>query len=136
MSDGSTGSGAVTYAGTGGTIDSTGRYTAGSATGSFRVIARLDSTGPADTSLVTINQTAPTVQALVLTPASVSLEAGAKTKFTAAVKMSDGSTGSGPVTYTGTGDRSTNRATTRPGRRRQFQGDRRGRTGRARTLRP
>ena len=103
MSDGSTGSGAVTYAGTGGTIDSTGRYTAGSATGSFRVIARLDSTGPADTSLVTINQTAPTVQALVLTPASVSLEAGAKTKFTAAVKMSDGSTGSGPVTYTGTG---------------------------------
>lgn len=47
----------VVYAGTGGTIQANGLYTAGAATGSFKVIAKATSANLADTAAVTIEAT-------------------------------------------------------------------------------
>jgi hypothetical protein len=58
-SNGSTAAPAVTYSATGGTISPAGLYTAGSTTGTFRVIARQTSGTLADTSAVTISGSAP-----------------------------------------------------------------------------
>ena len=99
MSDSTTGNVAVSYSATGGSVDSTGTYTAGGTAGTYRVIASVGTTGPADTSTVTI--TSP--KSLVLTPATVSLQPGAKTTFTATVKMSDSTTGNVAVAYSATG---------------------------------
>jgi hypothetical protein len=102
MSDGSTSAVPVTYNVTGGSVSSEGLYTAGQATGTFRVIATA-SGGEADTASVTITAAAPVLQRVVLTPASVSLVSGATQQFAVAGKMTDGTTTPVSVTYAATG---------------------------------
>jgi parallel beta-helix repeat protein len=96
----------VTYSATGGTITSAGGYTAGSAVGSYRVIATQTGGTLADTSAVTItppNPAPPTLVAVVLTPPSVTLLTGATQQFAASGQMSDGSTAAVNVAYSATG---------------------------------
>ena len=104
MSDNSTASVTVTWSATGGTITTGGLYTAGATAGSYRVIAVRQGDTKADTSSVTITAvTAPTLSAVVLTPATVSLATGATQQFSATGRMSDGSTAAVSVTYAATG---------------------------------
>ena len=103
MSDGSTSSVSVNWTETGGTINSSGLYTAGSTPGTFRVIATRQGGTQADTSTVTITAPPPTLSAVVLTPASVTLAAGANQQFSASGRMSDGSTSAVSVTWSATG---------------------------------
>jgi hypothetical protein len=101
LSDGSTTPLPVTWTATGGTVSATGRYTAGSTAGTFRVIAAAAG-GLADTSAITV--TAPTITAIVVTPATASLTGGATKQFTASATLSNGTTQPNPsVTWTGTG---------------------------------
>jgi hypothetical protein len=96
----------VTWTATGGTVNASGLYTAGSTAGtSYRVIAR-GTSGHADTANVTINAPPPppTVTALVLSPSSASLLTAAIQQFTATEQLSNGTsrTASG-VTWSATG---------------------------------
>ncbi len=77
-SDGSTALPPVTYSATGGTISSSGLYTAGSLAGTFMVVATC-ACGVADTSAVAIQTAAPapTVTALRISPKDVSVAASA-----------------------------------------------------------
>jgi hypothetical protein len=99
-SDGTTGPVTVTYSATGGTVSSSGMYKAGSTGGVFRVVAK-SADGLADTATVTVP--AATLQGVVLTPASVSLDAGATYQFAASGSFSDGTSQPVPVTFTATG---------------------------------
>ncbi len=101
-SDGSSKIEPVTYAVTGGSMNASGLYTAGSTAGSYRVVAT-SGTGKADTSSVIVNVSAATLQAVVLTPASATLAAGATQLFSAVGQWSDGSSKVEPVTYSVTG---------------------------------
>ena len=92
MSDGSTVPLSPSFSATGGSMSSSGEYTAGSTAGTYRVIATDTVSGNADTSSVTITAPPATLQAVVLTPTTISLTAGAKQQFSASGKMSDGST--------------------------------------------
>ena len=102
-SDGSTTAPAVSYAATGGTVNANGRYTAGTTAGTFRVIATQQGGSLADTSTVTVTVTPPVLQAVVLTPATASVAAGAQQQFSVAGQWSDGSTTAPAVTYAATG---------------------------------
>ena len=77
MSDGSTAGVSVTWSATGGTVSGAGLYTAGSTAGTFRVIATQQGGTKADTATVTLSAPAPTLTAVELTPASVSLQTAA-----------------------------------------------------------
>jgi len=99
LSDGTPTSVSPTYSATGGTISTTGLYTAGTTAGTFRVIAT--AAGKADTSAVTL--TAPTLSSITLTPGSVSLSAGQGQQFSVSGTLSDGTTTSVSPTYTATG---------------------------------
>ena len=90
---------AVTWTETGGTITRSGLYTAGSTAGTFRVIAVQQGGTKADTASVTITAAAPTLSAVEVTPATVSLATGATQQFTAVGRMSDGSTQAVTVTW-------------------------------------
>jgi hypothetical protein len=105
MSDGATVPVAVTYTATGGTIDASGKYTAGSANGTYRVIATAVTGGKADTSTVNISTgtTGPVLAAVVLNPMDVSLKPGMSTQFAVSGKMSDGATVPVNVTWSATG---------------------------------
>ncbi len=103
MSDGSVSTVAVTWSASGGTVSSNGAYTAGSAAGTYRVIATHQSSALADTSTITIAPPPPTVQKVILTPASVTLSASNTQQFTVTGQMTDGSSVSVPVNYTATG---------------------------------
>ena len=103
MSDGSATSVSVTWSATGGSITTGGRYTAGSTAGTYRVIAVRQGDTKADTSTVTVTASAPTLSAIVLTPATVSLGAGATQQFSAVGRMSDNSTSAVSVTWSATG---------------------------------
>ena len=105
-SDGSTTAPTVTYSATGGTISATGLYTAGSATGRFRVIAVEQGGSLADTSIVMISSSAPpppTLTTLVLSPDTVTLAQAATKQFSVTGTWSDGSTTVPTVTFTATG---------------------------------
>ncbi len=101
MSDGSSTTVNVTYSATGGTVTAAGRYTAGTTPGTYSVFATHQS-GLADTAGVVI-QSPPTLQAIVVTPSSASVAAGATRQFSASGTMSDGSTTPVSVTWTATG---------------------------------
>ena len=103
LSDGSTESVAVTYSATGGTVSTSGLYKAGTTAGTYRIIAVQQGGTKADTANVTITAQAPTLSAIVVTPGTASVAAGATQQFTASGKMSDGSTGAVTVTYAATG---------------------------------
>jgi hypothetical protein len=92
-----------TYTATGGSITPLGVYTAGSTPGTFLVIASDSASGKADTALVTVAPPSPTLQAVVLTPASLTLQAGATQQFGLTGQLSDGSTTPVTVTYSATG---------------------------------
>jgi hypothetical protein len=102
----------VTYSASGGTINDSGLYTAGSVAGAYRVIATSGSR--ADTSTVTLTGTssapapAPTLVQLVLRPASVSLAAGATQQFSVYGRMSNGDSVPAPATFSATGGTVTN----------------------------
>ena len=93
-----------TWTATGGTVSSTGGYTAGSTAGTFRVIAKA-SFGAADTSAVTITSgtSAGTTTQVILTPSSATLTAGGSISFSAYGRTSTGDSVSLPVTYSATG---------------------------------
>lgn len=97
----------VRWSATGGTITSSGVFTAGSKTGTFRVTAQGTTTSYEDEAVVTIagsSGSTPSVSRINLTPASVTLAPNATQQFAATATMSDGSTQSSPsVTYSATG---------------------------------
>jgi hypothetical protein len=108
LSDGSTTSVKVKWTATGGTIDSTGLYTANSNSGTFRVLATNDSSAVADTAAVTVSAQQPSVTAITLSPASVTLAPGGTQRFSASAKLSDGTTDTVDVTFSATGGTITN----------------------------
>jgi hypothetical protein len=86
LTDGSTAQVGVVWAATGGDVDPSGAYTAGSAAGSYRVIATSTSGSLADTSAVTVTAPvstapAPTLASVIVSPASVSLTPGSSKQF-------------------------------------------------------
>lgn len=104
MTDGDTTNASVTWSATGGTITSGGLFTAGQTAGAFRVSARA-ANGVADS--VTVNVavpgTNPTLVAVVVTPATASVAAGATAQFTAAGRLSNGASQPVSVTWSATG---------------------------------
>jgi calcineurin-like phosphoesterase family protein len=92
---------AVTWSAQGGTITSTGLYSAGQTTGTFKVIAKQTSGALADTAKVTI--TAPPIVQLVLVPSSVTLQVGATQQFGAYGRTSAGDSVAMTVTWSATG---------------------------------
>lgn len=72
---------AVAFSATGGTISSSGLYTAGNTAGTYRVVASAD--GLADTAAVTVTAPAPTLASVVVKPASYSLTTGGSRQFAA-----------------------------------------------------
>ena len=103
MSDNSTTSVDVTYSATGGSVSASGLYTAGNTAGTFRVIAVQEGGALADTSVITVSPPAPTLTAIELTPASVTVEGGETQQFSAVGRLSDNSTTSVAVTWSETG---------------------------------
>ncbi|MGH7561479.1 MAG: hypothetical protein ACRENB_10710, partial [Gemmatimonadales bacterium] len=101
-SDGTSSSSGVTYSAQGGTITAAGLYTAGSVSGTYRVIAATAS-GPADTSYVTVVVPTATLTSLSLTPASVILAPGAGQQLAVSGSWSDGGSSVPSVTYSATG---------------------------------
>ena len=101
MSDGSTSQVPVTYSATGGSITSTGLYTAGSTAGTFRAIATSGSF--ADTSRITVVVNAPTVTSVVIAPKTASLMTGGQQQFSATANYSDGSSKAVAAVYSATG---------------------------------
>jgi hypothetical protein len=99
--DGSSQAVTPSYVATGGTVSAAGLYTAGTSAGSYRVIAT--ASGFADTSLVTVTAAAPTLVRVELTPATVSLQAGAIQQFSAIGRRSDGSTQAVTPSWSATG---------------------------------
>ena len=91
----------TSFTATGGSIASTGAYTAGSIAGSYRVVVKQSSTGFADTATVKVSL--PPITSIVLTPASVSLAAGSSQQFSVSGKRSDGSTAAATAAFSATG---------------------------------
>ncbi len=104
-SDGATRSIGVTYSASGGTISSSGLFTAGQLAGSFLVIANC-ACGRADTALVAVSSvTTPPAQLtkLTISPQSVTLQPGASYQFSVSANWSTGATTVPPVTYSYSG---------------------------------
>jgi len=95
----------VTWAATGGTIDASGVYKAGSRGGTYRVVATHTDGAFADTAAVAIDEPvpAPTLARVVLRPASVSLTTGADTQFVAWGRDSNGDSVAISATFSATG---------------------------------
>lgn len=93
----------VTYTATGGTISSTGLFTAGNVAGTFMVIATCACTSPAiaDTALVSV--TMPQLTSLTVSPKTASLNAGATQQFAVSALWNTGATTVPPVTWSATG---------------------------------
>ena len=101
--DGSSSTPQVAWSATGGTVSGTGFYAAGATPGNYRVIAVEQTDSLADTSVVVISLTPPVLQAVILTPATASVAAGAQQQFSVAGQWSDGSTTAPAVSYAATG---------------------------------
>jgi hypothetical protein len=98
----------VTWRATGGSIDDGGGYTAGTAAGTYRVIAQTTDSALADTATVTITDApppppSPTLQRVVLRPGSVSLATGASAQFAAFGRNSLGDSVAIDASYSATG---------------------------------
>lgn len=102
-SGGGTGAVIVTWSATGGTITSSGLYTAGSTAGAFQVTATVTGGSIAGSSNVTITPAPPTLTSITVAPATVTLAPGGTQAFTATAHYSDGSTGTIPVDWTAAG---------------------------------
>lgn len=91
----------VAWSTTGGLINTSGLFTAGTVLGTFPVIARAVS-GVADTSYVTVAQTV--VTALIVSPQGATVVTGRTQQYTASARLSNGGTLSDPaVTWAATG---------------------------------
>src|SRR5262245_61082042 len=102
LSDGSYAMPSLSWTATGGTVDSTGLYTAGSTPGTYIAIATT-SNGVADTAAVTVTASAPVATQLSLSPASTTLPEGASKQFSAVGKSSSGTTVGVSPKFTATG---------------------------------
>lgn len=94
---------AVTWSATGGTISASGVYSAGSALGSFRIIARYLGGGFADTAEVAIVAPAATLTGLSLTPGTATAGSGAPVQFNVVPTWSDGSSALPALVWSATG---------------------------------
>jgi hypothetical protein len=90
----------ATLSATGGTIDSSGLYTAGRTAGTFHVIAVERGGVLADTSSVTIT---PTLRQIVLAPDSIGLDVSGTQQFSSFGRMSNDDSVAVTVTYTAAG---------------------------------
>lgn len=90
----------ATWTATGGTVSASGDYQAGSAPGTYQVIARAPF-GAADTAVVTI--TASPISRLVVTPEAVTLAAGETTQFESWGINALGDSTDAPTTWSATG---------------------------------
>jgi hypothetical protein len=107
-SDGSSVAIGAVWRATGGTIDAGGGYTAGSAAGSYRVIALSTDSTLADTAVVTIAESPPPppsnpLERVVLRPASLSLTTGASAQFAAFGRTSLGDSVAVDVSFSANG---------------------------------
>ncbi|MFN0178718.1 MAG: beta strand repeat-containing protein [Gemmatimonadales bacterium] len=102
-SDGSTATPSLVWSATGGSVTSTGQFTAGTATGTFRVIARDAAATVADTSFVTIGSPAPVLQAIVINPGSLTLGADEQQQFYVSGVWTNGGTAIPSVTWSTNG---------------------------------
>ena len=84
-------------------MSGSGLYTAGSSPGSYRIIAVEQGGTKADTSSITVSAPAPTLSAVEISPASVSLETSESQQFSAIGRMSDGSSSGVSVSWTASG---------------------------------
>jgi len=89
------------FSATGGTISGTGVYAAGTAPGTYRVIAA--ASGLADTAAVTLSSPTPTLIGVVLKPASYSLTTGTTKQFSAYGRNSVGDSVAVQVSFSATG---------------------------------
>ncbi|HEU5218715.1 MAG TPA: hypothetical protein VFU23_08645 [Gemmatimonadales bacterium] len=89
-SNGSSGTPAVLWSATGGTIDGTGHFTAGGTPGTFTATARQWDGSTKGHSTVTI--TSPTIISIAIFPGSLSLNPGASQQLSASAQLSDGTT--------------------------------------------
>ncbi|MGH7656882.1 MAG: hypothetical protein ACREL6_01520, partial [Gemmatimonadales bacterium] len=101
LTDGSVSPITAAYVATTGTITSSGRLTAGSLPGSYRVIALSSPDGNSDTSTVLISNS--TVSEILISPPSVALQFGSSLQFSATAELVDGSTAGVSVVYEATG---------------------------------
>ena len=101
-SDGSSAVPPVTYTATGGTVSTSGVYTAGTVPGTYRVIATHTAGTRADTSAIVIPSSV-TLTQLILTPATVTVAPGGTQQLVVTGSWSDGSTLAPAVTYSATG---------------------------------
>ncbi len=105
LRDGSTTPVGVVWSATGGDVDPSGVYTAGRAGGSYRVIATTTSGTLADTASITINinEPAPTLARVIVSPTSTSLTTGTSKQFKAYGHDSAGDSVAVTASFTATG---------------------------------
>lgn len=101
--NGGTATPSVTWSATGGSITSSGRYTAGSVAGTWRVIAREPTTGLADTADVVIQPPVPVLTAIVVTPDPVVMQPGSVQSFAVHGVWTNGGSGAPAVSWSATG---------------------------------
>ena len=101
--DGSSTIPSVSYSATGGSVTEGGLYTAGATPGTYQVIASAAGGLPADTAVITIGTSGPTLTQLVMNPSAVSVLPGATQQFAVSASWSDGSSTLPPLTFTATG---------------------------------
>ena len=102
-SDGSTASVAVNWTATGGTISSSGLYTAGSVAGNYQVVATEQGGTISKAAAVTLTAAQPVLTSITVAPSTISMAPGATQQFTATGHFSGGGTGSVTVTWSATG---------------------------------
>jgi hypothetical protein len=104
MSDGSAASlSAVSYTASGGSVTSGGAFTAPTTSGTYRVIVSTGGSALRDTAIVTVAVQNPSLTSLSITPASLTLSAGASQQLTVSATWSDGGTTLPSITYTASG---------------------------------
>lgn len=102
-SDGGSTAPSVSYSATGGTISSSGVFTADSTPGTYAVVATALEAALADTAVVTVSGDGPTLTQLVLNPSATTVFPGANKQFSVTASWSDGSSALPPLSFTATG---------------------------------
>jgi hypothetical protein len=103
-SDGSTAAVTVSWSATGGTISSSGLYTAGAVVGPYLVTATVTGGSIAGTAAVTITPAPPTLTSVTVAPTTIALVPAATQQFAATAHYSDGSTSTTlPMTWSAAG---------------------------------
>jgi hypothetical protein len=102
-SDGTTSVTSAVWSASGGTITSTGVYTAGTTAGTYQVVAAKSGGTIKGTATVTVASATRTLVGVVVSPSSATVETGSTKQFSATANWSDGSTGALAVTWSATG---------------------------------